>query len=108
MRSETVVLPASMWAAIPMLRTLVRSRGISIPSTNTKPAEASPRQSSGSLATAGPNSKSGSAPAGQTVPQAGQELRLSLRRSSLHGQLMPTIQGFGQHEPLNGLGLHSG
>src|SRR5437762_12574435 len=28
MRSETVVLPASMWAAMPMFRTLLRSRAI--------------------------------------------------------------------------------
>src|SRR5258705_1272994 len=31
MRSETVVLPASMWAAMPIFRTLVKSRAIGVP-----------------------------------------------------------------------------
>ena len=34
---------------------------------------------------------------------------MSLRRSSLYGQrtLMPTLQRFGQHEPLEGLNHHA-
>src|SRR6185312_13305924 len=133
MRSETVVLPASMWAAMPMLRILLRSRAMTVPQNlaekvNTKPAEASPRQSSTS-----PNGSHflgdyrfptliGSGPCGSLVcPPFPARAELAdqasivavskpgagvFRHNPCVDKLMPATQGFGQHEPLIWLDLH--
>src|SRR3954471_12982231 len=118
MRSETGVLPASMWAAIPMLRILVMSRGINLfllvrsaeadptKSSNTKPAGST----AAIVATAVPGFRE-SAPAGLLSFSSSigrTELRLSLAEAQFPtgAVLILTRQGFGQHEPLIWLDLH--
>src|SRR5690242_20098718 len=113
MRSETVVLPASMWAAMPMLRILDRSRDINsfpfvaplaawrrrVTSANTKPAEASDlrgnRHFGGDCRV--PMCLSGSAPAGLAFPSRGSSDSRSrtVREGELRMSLGPKLAGIG-------------
>src|SRR5438132_650106 len=74
MRSETVVLPASMWAAMPIFRTLVKSRAM------------------GFLTSL--DCRLGGGPRGVSTPKAP-----GLTRSRGRGRLTLTTLCFGQHEP---------